>query len=63
MKVTTWAMVALVIAAGAVTAIRPAQGCSDVSRAAAHSQPRPKAAPAAPSGHRSFIIAARMGWL
>jgi hypothetical protein len=62
MKVTTWAIVALVLAAGALTAVQPAQGCSEAHPAAAHAQNPPKAAPV-PTGHRSFIIAARMGWL
>jgi hypothetical protein len=63
MKVTTWAIVALVIAAGTVAAIPPAQGCPEAQRqAVAHAQNPPKAAPP-PAGHRSFIIAARMGWL
>jgi hypothetical protein len=62
MKVATWAIVALVIASGTLAAIRPAQGCPEAQRQAAHVQNHPKAAPA-PAGHRSFIIAARMGWL
>jgi hypothetical protein len=65
MKVTTWAIVGLVMAAAAFSVIRPAQGCPPAHTAAptAHNPP-PHAAPAAtPTGHRSFIIAARMGWL
>jgi hypothetical protein len=67
MKVTTWAIVALVLASGALIAMRPAQGCPE-AQAVVHvpsppKAPAPPVAPAAPAGHGSFIIAARMGWL
>jgi hypothetical protein len=66
MKVTSWAIVGLVIAAAAFSVIRPAQGCPGARTAAPSQNPPPHAAPAGTPtghGHRSFIIAARMGWL
>jgi hypothetical protein len=68
MKVTTLVIAVLVIAAGALTiAVRPAQGCPESAAAAQRVAPKPAssgpASPANSGNHRSFIIAARMGWL
>jgi hypothetical protein len=70
MKVTTWVIAVLVIAAGALTiAVRPAQGCPESAAAAQRAAPKPASSgpassgPASSGNHRSFIIAARMGWL
>jgi hypothetical protein len=62
MKVTAWAIVALVVACATLATSRPAQGCPEAQRQTAHVRTPPKVAPR-PVGHRSFIIAARMGWL
>jgi hypothetical protein len=63
MKVTTWALLVLVLVAGAHAVVQPAQGCPAQAQKAAPAQKPAKTATPRPAGHSSFIIAARMGWL
>jgi hypothetical protein len=62
MKVTTWALLALLSIVGADSVTQPAQGCPQ-AQSREQAQKPSKAATPAITGHRSFIIAARMGWL